>query len=435
MNDRRFVTLAAVAGFLVVDAFGIGVIAEAAFGGRSSQTSASGGTQAQVVEVEEGDLYIKPAELTAEPGPVEFRVTNKGAIEHNFSIEGVGRTEMIPAGGSATLSVDLEAGTYAVKCEVPGHADSGMRGTLTVGEGGGHGTTGGTTGAGTMSPQEMAAEDAAVTGRFPEATKGKGGVDLKPKILADGTKVFELTAAAVKWQTVKGTVVDGYAYNGMIPGPTLRAKLGDSVRVVLHNELPEPTVIHFHGMTVPNGMDGVPVITQDAVLPGKSFTYEFTVRNTGTNMYHSHFMAQRQVPMGLLGAFIVPDPKDPKVDADHSLVLNDGPLGFTMNGKSFPATEPIVVKRGQTLRIRYMNEGLQIHPMHLHGMSQTVIALDGHLLGEPYEQDTVMVAPGQRVDVLVRATEPGAWAFHCHILSHAESDHGMFGMVTALIVQ
>jgi FtsP/CotA-like multicopper oxidase with cupredoxin domain len=152
-------------------------------------------------------------------------------------------------------------------------------------------------------------------------------------------------------------------------------------------------------------------------------------------MYHSHFMAQRQVPMGLLGAFIVADPNDPKSDADVPMVLNDGPLGFTLNGKSFPATAPIAVKRGQILRIRYMNEGLLVHPMHLHGMAQQVIALDGHLLDRPYIQDTVMVAPGQRVDVLVSATEPGAWAFHCHILSHAEGDHGMFGMVTAVIVE
>jgi FtsP/CotA-like multicopper oxidase with cupredoxin domain len=139
--------------------------------------------------------------------------------------------------------------------------------------------------------------------------------------------------------------------------------------------------------------------------------------------------------MGLLGAFIVDDPNEPAADVDYPMILNDGPLGFTLNGKGFPATEPIVVKRGQTVLIRYMNEGLQIHPMHLHGLAQEVIALDGHLLAQPYTQDTVMVAPGQRVDVLVLATEPGIWALHCHILTHAEGEHGMFGMVTALIVQ
>jgi FtsP/CotA-like multicopper oxidase with cupredoxin domain len=106
-----------------------------------------------------------------------------------------------------------------------------------------------------------------------------------------------------------------------------------------------------------------------------------------------------------------------------------------LNGKSFPATEPIVAAKGDLVRIRYMNEGLQIHPMHLHGMPQKVIAKDGHPLENPYMADTVLVGPGERYDVLVEATELGAWAYHCHILSHAEGPDGMFGMVTALIVQ
>jgi FtsP/CotA-like multicopper oxidase with cupredoxin domain len=203
---------------------------------------------------------------------------------------------------------------------------------------------------------------------------------------------------------------------------------------VLHNELEVPTTLHSHGLIVPNAMDGVPAITQPALLPGESFTYEFTVQNAGSHMYHSHFMAQRQVPMGLLGAFIVEDPDDPPADIDLPMVLNDGPLGFTINGKGFPATLPIVATEGQVIRVRYMNEGLQIHPMHLHGIPQQIIARDGYILEHPYYEDTVLVAPGQRVDVLINATELGVWAFHCHVLSHAESDEGMFGMVTALIV-
>jgi FtsP/CotA-like multicopper oxidase with cupredoxin domain len=286
-----------------------------------------------------------------------------------------------------------------------------------------------------MSAEEMAAHDAAVTGSFPAKTAGRGGKVLRPEISPNGVKVFELTAAPVQWETEPGTINEAWTYNGMVPGPTLEADLGDRVRIVLHNDLPEPTTIHFHGMTVPASMDGVPGISQDAVLPGESFDYEFTVRNSGTNMYHSHFNAQKQVPMGLLGALIVGDPADPRVDVDHPMVLNDGPLGYTLNGKGFPATVPLVVGRGDTVRIKYMNEGLQIHPMHLHGLPQRVIAIDGHLLREPYDADTVLVAPGQRVDVLVRATEPGTWAWHCLVLNHAESEQGMFGMVTAMIVE
>jgi FtsP/CotA-like multicopper oxidase with cupredoxin domain len=207
--------------------------------------------------------------------------------------------------------------------------------------------------------------------------------------------------------------------------------------VVLHNELPEPTLIHFHGQIVPNAMDGVPAITQPAVMPGESFTYEFRVRNAGSHMYHSHFMAEHQVPMGLLGAFIVTDPAvdEPAADIDYTMILNDGPLGFTLNGKGFPATEPIIATQGQMIRVRYMNEGLQIHPMHLHGIPQLVIAKDGWTLPQQHFEDTVLVAPGERVDVLIEASELGVWAWHCHVLTHAEGPDGMFGMVTALIVE
>ncbi|HET7483184.1 MAG TPA: multicopper oxidase domain-containing protein [Actinomycetota bacterium] len=447
MGDRtRFSLFGAFAGFMVVVAFGAGIIVTSAFdstnpfGGRTTAAAGS----AETLRVELGDLFIKPAKLSAPAGPITIEVHNGGGTQHNFSVDKLGATPMLDPGQSYTLDLgDVAAGTYEYICQVPGHADSGMRGTLTVtgGSGGGSdqgtsgGSSGGAGGMSGMSPAEMAKMDAAVTAKFPAETKGKGGRLLEPKVLADGTKRYDLTASVIDWETEPGKVQKAWAYNGMVPGPTIEPNLGDKVQIVLHNKLPEPTTIHFHGMTVPADMDGVPAISQDAVLPGDSFTYEFTIRNTGTNMYHSHFDAQNQVPNGLLGAFIVPDPKDPKVDVDYNMVLNDGPLGFTLNGKGFPATQPLAVQQGDTVRIRYMNEGLQIHPMHLHGLPQKVIALDGHLLRHPYDADTVMVAPGQRVDVLVQATEPGAWAWHCHILTHAESSNGMFGMVTAMIVQ
>ena len=183
----------------------------------------------------------------------------------------------------------------------------------------------------------------------------------------------------------------------MVPGPQLRAEVGDKIRIILHNELPEPTTIHSHGLLVPPDMDGVPVISQPAVMPGETFTYEYTLRNAGIHMYHSHFMAETQVPMGLLGRLRGDRSgraDEPAVDQDIAMILNDGPLGFTINGKGFPATEPIVAKQGEKIRIRYMNEGLQIHPMHLHGIPQMVIAKDGWTLPEPHFEDTVLVAPG-----------------------------------------
>jgi manganese oxidase len=272
---------------------------------------------------------------------------------------------------------------------------------------------------------------------FPAKTTVHGNRLLEPK-LVNGVKVYELTAKEMQWETEPGKFVSAMAYNGQVPGPQIRVREGDRVRVVLKNELKESTAIHFHGLEVPVDQDGVPFITQPPVKPGASYTYEFTVPNAGSHMYHSHHNAAMQVGLGLLGAFIV-EPKDkskePKVDQDLVFILNDGAHGYTFNGKSFPATQPIVAKLGQKIRIRYMNEGMMIHPMHLHGMHQTVIAKDGWDQPAPWKCDTLNIAPGERWDVIVNCNNPGTWAFHCHILPHAESQHGMFGMVTALVVE
>ena len=271
---------------------------------------------------------------------------------------------------------------------------------------------------------------------FPAKTHGKGNQIMHPRIVG-GVKIYDLTCSEIDWEVEPGKKVKAWAYNGQVPGPQIRCREGDRVRLVVKNELEESTAVHFHGVETPNDQDGVPFITQPPIKPGESYTYEFTVPNPGSHMYHSHHNAARQVGMGLLGAFIV-EPRDrskePTVDADYVMVLNDGYHGFTLNGKGFPATEPIVAKLGQTIRIRYMNEGMMIHPMHLHGMHMTVIAKDGWDQPAPWKCDTLNIAPGERWDVLVKANNPGVWAFHCHILTHAESEHGMFGMVTALIV-
>ena len=258
-------------------------------------------------------------------------------------------------------------------------------------------------------------------------------------MLADGTRQFDVTTGVVQWEIEPGRRVEAWTYNGTVPGPTIRVDPGDRVRVVLRNELPESTVIHFHGIDLPNAMDGVPDITQPPVKPGGTFTYEFTAQSTpAVGMYHSHHNAHKQVPNGLAAAFLVGDvpvPAGVQVAQEHVMWLNDaGTIGFSLNGKSFPATEPYVARRGEWLQVHYMNEGVQSHPMHLHGMAQTVIAKDGFPLAQPYRADTVNVAPGERYTVLVQATAPGTWAWHCHVLTHAEREDGMFGMVTALVV-
>lgn len=272
---------------------------------------------------------------------------------------------------------------------------------------------------------------------FPARTAGKGNQPLAPR-MEGNLKVFELTAQPMQWETEPGRRVEAWAYNGQVPGPQIRVREGDRVRVIVKNQLPESTAVHFHGVLVPNSQDGVPFITQPPIKPGQSHTYEFVARNAGSHMYHSHHNAAKQVGLGLLGAFVI-EPRTSKAveraDIDYVMILNDGLHGYTLNGKSFPATEPITARLGQRVRVRFMNEGMMIHPMHLHGMPMLVIAKDGYPQPMPWKCDTLNIAPGERWDVIVECDNPGVWAFHCHILPHAESEHGMFGMVTALIVQ
>lgn len=290
---------------------------------------------------------------------------------------------------------------------------------------------------GALTADEMDKMHEAGVKAFPAKTAGLGGQPLEFRREGE-YKVFDLVAKKVQWEVEPGKFFEAWGYNGVVPGPEIRVTEGDKVRVIIKNELDESTSIHFHGQIVPIAMDGVPYITQPPIKPGTNFTYEFTAKPAGSHMYHSHHNSTKQVGMGLLGAFIV-DPKDPKsrpaFDKEYTLILNDGPQGFTINGKGFPATQPLVAKLGQKVLIRYMNEGQLLHPMHLHGLPQLVIAKDGYLQPQPWMCDTLTVSPGERWDVIVDATEVGTWAFHCHVLSHAESEHGMFGMVTALVVQ
>jgi uncharacterized cupredoxin-like copper-binding protein len=219
-----------VAGFFVVIAFGVGLTSMAAFDS-TQPTAAVSSIQAagsEIIDIKLGELYIKPAELSASPGvPLTFEVTNAGGTEHNFAIEGGPATEMIPPGETATLQVpSLEAGDYTFICEVVGHADGGMKGMLTVsgdgsptlaasGEHAGPGMSG-------MSAEEMVKVDSPVTASFPAETRGLGGQPLEFEIV-DGVKVFELTADQTRWEVEPGKVLDAVAYNGTLPGPQINA--------------------------------------------------------------------------------------------------------------------------------------------------------------------------------------------------------------------
>jgi FtsP/CotA-like multicopper oxidase with cupredoxin domain len=236
----------------------------------------------------------------------------------------------------------------------------------------------------------------------------------------------------------------------MVPGPWVRLDVGDHVEINVTNETELSTDVHWHGISIPNDQDGVSPYTQDPIAPGETFTYEFDAEAPAIAMYHAHLHGQISVPNGLFAPMTIGDtpipygetvsgveiPEDLEVAVEIPMVLNDaGVIGLSLNGKSFPATEPYVVNEGDWLVYHYYNEGLQTHPMHQHQFFQLVFAKDGVPLDNPYWADTVNIAPGERYSVLVHANRPGTWVWHCHILNHVESDQGMFGMVTAVIVE
>jgi FtsP/CotA-like multicopper oxidase with cupredoxin domain len=299
-----------------------------------------------------------------------------------------------------------------------------------------HGTSS-TSSDGRMDWKEMDRMHEAGMKAFPAKTAKMGNQPLAFTMDGD-VKVFDLVVQEIEWETEPGKKRKAMAYNGMVPGPVIRVTEGDKVRIRVKNEMQESTAVHWHGLRLPANMDGVTFLTQPPITPGSTFTYEFVAKNPGTHMYHSHHNSAEQVGRGLAGAFII-EPKDkskePKFDKDYLVFLNDSQLGYTINGKGFPATEPYTAKLGERVRFRFFNAGAMIHPMHLHGFHMHVFAKDGMPLPNPYYCDTLCVAPGERYDAIVVADESGPWAFHCHILSHAESEHGMYGMTTAFIVE
>ncbi|MEO3748124.1 multicopper oxidase domain-containing protein [Plantactinospora sp. B5E13] len=250
-----------------------------------------------------------------------------------------------------------------------------------------------------------------------------------------GVKVFKLCMAPLNLEVSAGVVRPAYAFNGIVPGPTLKVNEGDKLRFIVQNNLPEHTAVHWHGMELPNAQDGVPDLTQPHIMPGETYVYEWTAKTTGTHWYHSH-MGGGQVGKGLYGALVVtPTLGDIAADKHYTLAIGDGSNGFTINGRSYPSTTPLAAKLGQRVHIRLIGTGPEmVHPMHLHGMSFQVVAQDGIKLASPYTVDTLTVAPGQTFDIIFQPREVGKWLFHCHIFSHSEGPDGMIGLVTVLDV-
>jgi FtsP/CotA-like multicopper oxidase with cupredoxin domain len=284
---------------------------------------------------------------------------------------------------------------------------------------------------------------------YPELSKKPAFAQVPNLILTDavqpltpttenGVKVFQLTIDEVAQQIDEmKPPLAALGYNKQWPGPTIRVDQGDKVKAVFTNNLSETTSVHFHGVEVESFFqDGIPFVTQKPIIPGETYPYEFTARSIGSLMYHSHHNATDQVGRGLLGAFVVTPRNDPvHFDREYVWISNDSLGGFTINGHGFPATVPVLAASGETVLIRFMNEGFMMHPWHLHGYVMKVVARDGRPLGSAaFECDTLGVNPGERYDALVTVDRPGVWAFHCHILPHVEGTSGMFGMVNTLIV-
>jgi FtsP/CotA-like multicopper oxidase with cupredoxin domain len=260
-----------------------------------------------------------------------------------------------------------------------------------------------------------------------------------PWTMKDGVKEFRLVAQPVKREFAPGMVVNAWGYNDQTPGPTIEAVEGDRVRIFVKNELPEWTSVHWHGLRLPNGMDGVAGLTQPHIPVGKTGVYEFTLEDPATYMYHPHADEMVQMAMGMMGFFII-HPKDPAwraVDRDFAIMLHSWDvkpgtatpnistmLDFNMwsfNSRVFPGIDPMVVRQGDRVRIRLANLSMTSHPIHVHGHHFVQAATDGGPIPEAgrWPMNTVNVPVGSTADMEWIADRAGDWAFHCHKSHHA----------------
>jgi FtsP/CotA-like multicopper oxidase with cupredoxin domain len=288
----------------------------------------------------------------------------------------------------------------------------------------------------------------------PPQPPGEPGKDYTPVVtpngttlpykLLDGVKVFHLIAEEIEHEFAPGLKAKCWGYNGITPGPTIEVVEGDRVRFYVTNRLPEPTSVHWHGILLPNGMDGISGLTQKPIPPGQTFKYEFTLRQHGTHMYHPHFDEMTQMGLGMMGAFII-HPRNParKHDRDYAIMLSEWRIDpgtsrpnpmemvefnvLTMNSKVFPGTAPLMAKVGDRVKIRLMNMGaMDHHPIHLHGYDFAITETDGGDVPEAARSrtNTVLVAVGQTRAFEFIANEPGDWAMHCHMSHHVMNQMG-----------
>jgi hypothetical protein len=307
--------------------------------------------------------------------------------------------------------------------------------------------------------RDMAAADPRIVS-YHASIAARGDRPLAPR-MENGVKVYDFESSVIQWYILPDKSVTAYAINGQVPGPRLELTEGDHVRINYTNNLPEPTTMHWHGLVVPNGMDGPANITQRPIAPGERFVYEFVVQQSGTYFYHSHDRPDRQQAFGLYGAIII-HPRvrttEPSADLEYVVQLQewlnrDGltypamlmegglPNYFTINGKAYPATDTVHMRVGQTVKFRFIGTNNNfIHPMHMHGGPFMVVSRDGVVLAPSarFEADVINVGPGQRYDVVWPAREPGKWILHCHIPHHTLNNNvetnGAGGLTLLVVV-
>jgi manganese oxidase len=391
-------------------------------------TPEEAGRVIEVRLIDEGpEMRFEPASFEVRRGDV-VRWIHAGAVPHNVEFPtqdlpdgaNLGDLRMGPylAAPGETWELEIDErfvdGTYGFVCTP--HVPMGMVGTMTV--------SGGIVEA---QPSSTPRADR------PEVAGVHGSQELEYTMDGD-VKVFHLKAEKIRWETEEGKFVDAMAYNRMIPGPAIRVREGDRVRIVVANAMDEPHTTHWHGLFVPNNMDGVPGISQDPIMPGESFTYEFEAKPAGTRLYHSHFNAMSQESAGLYGMFIIEERTTPpamRADREEIMLLGDGTLGYIVNGKGFPHIPAIEMKLGERVRVRMANLGAMVHPMHLHGGFFDVVAKDGFPLPAPQKMNTITINPGETYDVILHPQYGGVWIWHCHVLSHATGPRDADGNETA----
>lgn len=308
------------------------------------------------------------------------------------------------------------------------------------------------------TPPRSAATAAGAAPRARKAlTAGQPGRDYTPVIvpngrtlpfrIVDGVKVFHLTAEIVQHEFAPGLVSECWGYNGDTPGPVIEAVQGDRVRIYVTNHLPAPTTVHWHGIILPSGMDGVSGLSQAPIPVNATFKYEFVLPDHGTFMYHTHHDEMVQQGLGLMGMFVV-HPRNPARRVDRDFVLLSAEwlvrIGssrpdpyemveynvFTFNGKAYPGTEALQMQLGERVRIRFGNlSAMSHHPIHVHGLRWRVVATDGGDIAEAgqWPESTVLVPVGTTRTVEFIADNPGDWAVHCHMTHHVMNQMGHSG--------